>query len=87
MPRGTILFKVNVETRSGFAAGVSTKCTHVSTFDVSTQANGQNPEVLFINGAQSVLAWISLNGARSLTKPLETRLKALMNAYFYFHIC
>ena len=58
----------------------------VSTLDVLTQANGQNPEVLFINGAQSVLAWISLKGARSLTKPLETRLKALMNAYFYFHI-
>ena len=25
----------------------------VSTLDVSTQANGQNPEGLFINGAQS----------------------------------
>jgi hypothetical protein len=59
----------------------------VSTLDVSTQANGQHPEVLFINGAQSVLALISLNGACSLTKPLETRLKAVMNAYFYFHVC
>ena len=34
------------------------------TDDVSTQANGQNPEVLFINGA----LLISLNGARSLTR-------------------
>ena len=55
-----------------------------STLDVSTQANGQNPEGLFINGAQSVLVLISLNGARSLTKPLESCLKALMNACFYF---
>ena len=55
------------------------------TDDVSTQANGQNPEV-FINGAQSVLALISLNGARSLTKPLETCPKALINAYSYFHM-
>ena len=40
----------------------------VSTLDVSTQANGQNPEGLFINGAQSVSVLISLNGARSLTR-------------------
>ena len=63
----------------------------VSTLDVSTQANGQNPEGLFINGAQS---WTQKEGSirfgfdfieRSpffrTTKPLETRLKALMNAY------
>jgi hypothetical protein len=63
----------------------------VSTLDVSTQANRQNPEGCLQTGlnhglkkkAQSVLVLFSMNAARSFaqTKPLETRLIALMNAY------
>ena len=40
----------------------------VSTLDVSTQVNGQKPEGLFINGAQSVLVLISLIAARSFAQ-------------------